>query len=220
MAPAQKPSKQRKTMRTLGFALLIIGLIILAFSLYALFSDGDNTGENAAHDESANSSRSESQTDTDSSNSDDTTTQEIPRLELITLGVSAPIEHVGVNEDGNMQEPSNTEIVAWYSGGSYPGEGTNAVLAGHVDNRNNPEGGIFGQLETLTEGDEISYITDDGLLTYHVTTMNVYPYDDAPLDEIYSQSGPERLTLITCSGTWYPELEQYGDRLVVVAERI
>ena len=219
MAPARKPSKQRKAIRTLGFALLIIGLIILAFSLYALFGGSDNTGNNSAHD-NTNASQSENQTDAANSNSNDTTTQEIPRLELTTLGVSAPIEHVEVNEDGNMQEPSNTEIVAWYSGGSYPGEGSNAVFAGHVDNRNNPEGGIFGQLETLTEGDEISYITNDGLLTYQVTTMNVYPYDDAPLDEIYGQSGPERLTLITCSGTWYPELEQYGDRLVVVAERI
>ena len=42
----------------------------------------------------------------------------------------------------------------------------------------------------------------------------------ANLDQLFTRSGPPRLTLITCGGPFLPEFRSYRDNVVVVAEPV
>lgn len=212
--------------KRLGWSLLASAALLAGATSWYVVTNNGSDGDSVAT--SANQSRAADNADAGESNDSDenTTTSnnqttELPRLELPQFDVSAPIESVGRNEDGNMQEPSRSNIVSWYERGAFPGNEGNAVLAGHVDTPENPRGGIFGDLDQLDPGDEIIFMTEaDEAITYRVSTMDIYPYDDAPLSEIFGETSYDRLTLITCSGHWNSELSIYEDRLVVIADRI
>ncbi len=52
---------------------------------------------------------------------------------------------------------------------------------------------------------------------YQVEGSASYPYNSAPLDEIFGWSAEPRLALITCKGDWSQGERTYADRLVVFA---
>jgi len=212
--------------KLLGWSLVAFAVIIAgATTWYAITHNGSGidtaTTSTSQSRTVSNDDVSESNDRSEDTASTDNQTTELPRLELPQFDVSAPIESVGRNEDGNMREPSRSNIVSWYERGAFPGNEGNAVLAGHVDTPESPRGGIFGDLDQLDPGDEINFITEaNEAITYRVSTMDVYPYDNAPLSEIFGETSYDRLTLITCSGHWNSELSIYEDRLIVVADRI
>lgn len=144
----------------------------------------------------------------------------IPRLDIPTIEVSAAIEEAGLTGGGGMAEPTTPQIVARYKYGAFPGEGSNTILAGHVDADYGASSGVFRRLPDLRQGDKITFVTKNEPIHYRVTTMNSYRLDNAPLREIFKSTDHDRLTLITCGGTWNSERETYEERLIVVVERI
>lgn len=133
----------------------------------------------------------------------------IPRLAVNTSMIEAPIV-------GNYWDISRlTDQVAHLAGTSYPGEGSNTVLAGHITI---PDAGWgpFQNLETLQNGDRVFVEHGAETYVYVVTeTRIVGPSEVA----VAFPSDDERLTLITCAN-WDDLADDYTQRFVVVATRL
>jgi LPXTG-site transpeptidase (sortase) family protein len=134
--------------------------------------------------------------------------------------VDAPLVAKGIDGAGRMQVPDSPEEVAWYQFSSWPGEGGNAVLSGHVDYHGYGPA-VFARLRDLTVGDFVEVRSLDGDSHWYVVTQRVaYEADGAPIDEIVGPSGRETVTLITCDGTFNGGSVGYSHRLVVRAESL
>ena len=146
--------------------------------------------------------------------------QQPVRLIIPALGVDAPIEAVGQDEDAQMGLPSSVATVAWYNLGPIPGETGNAVMAGHLDDvRGRPA--VFWDLGELEAGDEIIVrFADKQERRFAVTGMESYAAEDAPLERIFGADFMRDLNLITCDGAWDAESKLYERRLVVYTRRI
>lgn len=139
------------------------------------------------------------------------------RLEIPSLEIDADVQHVGINADGNMANPSNFTDVGWYKYGPAPGENGSAVLAGHVDNGLGLSG-IFKHLDSVSPGDDIYVTTEAGnTLRFEVVSVRSYPYNETPAEIVFNPGGQPRLNLITCAGNWLAQEKTYDERLVVSA---
>ncbi|MEL3974348.1 class F sortase [Rossellomorea oryzaecorticis] len=138
-------------------------------------------------------------------------------LSIPALDLEAPVKEFGLDDEGNMELPKNGEDVAWFELGSKPGEGGNAVLAGHVDDEKAPA--VFFQLKELEIGDEIYLSGKNGeRLTFVVREKVAYQKDDAPLRKIFGPTDKRMLNLITCTGYFDKDIRNYVERLVVYTE--
>ncbi|MCE7080489.1 class F sortase [Streptomyces sp. ST2-7A] len=138
-------------------------------------------------------------------------------ISLPRTGRDAPLEPVGVNEDGTMEIPEDVSRVGWYRFGPAPGaEKGSAVLAGHVDAAGG-ERGAMAALYDVRAGDIVT-IRREGAepLRYEVTARELIEKRDLP-DELFRRDGPPVLTLITCGGPYDPERGGYASNLVVTA---
>lgn len=142
------------------------------------------------------------------------------RLLIPSLGVDAPIEGVGQNEDDFMESPSTVAKVAWYNLGAVPGEPGNAVMAGHLDDvKGRPA--VFWDLDELEADDEIVVqLSDDSEIRFAVISVEIYDAEAAPLARIFGVDFERDLNLITCDGEWDAQSKLYEKRLVVYARRI
>ena len=140
------------------------------------------------------------------------------RLRIQRLGIDAAVEQVGKNATGAMANPSSFRTVGWYKLGAKPGEGGNAVFAGHVNNALT-SAGVFEHLGELSLGDTVEVVGEGGKsLTFIVREISTYVPEEAPLEAIFATSGPPQVVLITCDGDWNEARRQFNKRLVVVAQ--
>lgn len=144
-------------------------------------------------------------------------------IQIEAAGVDAPIERVGII-DGVMQNPSGPWVVAWYEDLAALGEGSNVVMAGHVDYWNVGPA-VFWNLSQLVPGDVIRVIGEGGLVVdYAVDWLRNYVVADmtpADIEEVVGVTARECLTLITCSiGSWDPVTQQYLERMALRATEI
>ena len=142
-------------------------------------------------------------------------------LGIPAIGVDAPVE-VRTTVDGTMQDPTDPWIAAWYDDSAFPGTGSNAVFAGHVDD---PAGGgpaLFAHLDELRPGDEIVVQGGEGeVWRYRVVWMRTYAATGGPIwVDLTGPTPGEVVTLITCAGAWDAQADTYRDRLVVRAARV
>lgn len=139
------------------------------------------------------------------------------RLSVPSLGIDANVQAVGLGKTGNMAVPTNYTDVAWYRGGTTPGQVGSAVFDGHVDNGFGLDG-VFKHLGSIQIGDHVDVTTKGGTTyTYVVTDVQEYPYDAVPTSAIFHASDATRLTIITCEGAWISGKKTYDHRLVVYA---
>jgi hypothetical protein len=140
------------------------------------------------------------------------------RLAAPRLGVDAPVDPVGVRADGQMALPEDVERVGWYRFGPAPGAAGSAVIAGHVDDREQGLGALAPLREAVV-GDELLVTDDAGTTTrWRLVSREVISKQALPLERLFRRDGPARLTLITCGGPFLPEYGSYRDNVVVVAE--
>jgi sortase (surface protein transpeptidase) len=137
-------------------------------------------------------------------------------LQIETIDVSRfPIRGVGLEPDGQLEIPDETEI-GWYEYGATAGRPGATVLAAHVNWRGS--NGPFAQLGTVEPGDQIEVALDDGTIrNYLVTERTMYPKLMLPRERIWRNTGPEELVLITCGGDFNPEIRSYRSNIVVYA---
>ena len=140
------------------------------------------------------------------------------RLRIGALGVDAPIEAVGVDpRTGEMELPATVREVAWYRFGPSPGQAGSAVLAAHVDFKDQGPG-VFFDLKTLEPGDRIEVSLEDGeVKNFRVAARDIYRKDELPLAAVFARQGAPVLTLITCGGGFNPSIGHYDSNVVVYA---
>lgn len=140
----------------------------------------------------------------------------IPPAELTidALGISDSVRPVGLEESGAMEVPGVTEI-GWYLHGAVPGRAGATVLVAHVWWGDTP--GPFHALGSLEPGAPVEVGLDDGT-THHYTVVERAVYDKYALpDNLWRNSGPETLVLITCGGDFDRATNRYEDNIVVYA---
>jgi hypothetical protein len=153
-------------------------------------------------------------------------------IQIDVMGVDAYVERAEIDETGTMQDPSGPWVVAWYEDLAAVGEGSNVVMAGHVDYWNT-EGGaaVFSALkpwspEAIGEGALIEVYGEDGeVYEYEVVSNKLYDMqnDMTPeviRDEIVGPTDEETLTIITCGGDFNYETGEYYSRAVIRAKAV
>jgi len=135
-------------------------------------------------------------------------------LSAATIGVeAAPIRPVGVDTEGYFDVPEREEV-GWYSFGPTPGEGGSSVLAAHISTDGKP--GVFRDLRDLDTGHELSVQFDDeSSESFVVLGLVQYSKEVLPIDRLFDRSGPPSMVLITCGGTFNPQLDSYDDNIIV-----
>ena len=140
------------------------------------------------------------------------------RLVVPARGVDTAVEPVGVEPDGQMTLPADVDRVGWYRFGPAPGAEGSAVIAGHVDDREQGLGAM-APLRDAAVGDEVVVTDAEGTeIRWRVVSREVIQKRVLPLDRLFARTGPARLTLITCGGPFLPEFGSYRDNVVVIAE--
>lgn len=143
---------------------------------------------------------------------------EVPRkLQIDDLEIDAPVQAVGVASDGTMEIPGPTDV-GWYRFGAAPNEEGAIVLAGHI--AFNGVDGAFRKLSELDPGTRVEVEMNDGSLrAYQVLQVDRYRKESLPA-ETWTKSGPERLVLITCGGSFDEERRRYDSNVVATATPI
>jgi len=137
-------------------------------------------------------------------------------LQIDSIDVSRyPVRGVGLEDDGQLEIPDETEI-GWYKYGATAGYPGATVLAAHVNWRGSI--GPFAKLGTVEPGDQIEVALDDGATrNYVVTERTMYGKLMLPRERIWRNTGPEELVLITCGGEFNPEIRSFKSNIVVYA---
>lgn len=126
-----------------------------------------------------------------------------------------PVRPIGLEDDGELEIPDETEI-GWYRYGATAGAPGTTVLAAHVSW--NGTTGPFFELGRIDPGARVSVTLDDGTAReYEVIERARYEKDELPRDRIWRTTGPETLVLITCGGDFNPDIRRYRDNIVVYA---
>jgi len=141
-------------------------------------------------------------------------------IQIDTAQVSADIERIGIVE-GVMQNPSGPWIVSWYEDLPSLGQGSNVVMAGHVDYWNVGPAVFWALKEPgLAEDDAIRVVAEDQTVyEYAVQWSRTYSIDELTPEtinaEIVGPTDDEVLTLITCGGEFDAARGEYLSRIVV-----
>lgn len=139
------------------------------------------------------------------------------RLRIPTIDVDTKVEVVGKDTKGRMDVPKQTDQVGWYQYGAKANQTGNVILAGHLDDTDGPA--VFYDLAKVKQGQRIEVSSKTGeKVSYVVTNVKSYPVDQAPVGSIFGATLAQRLTLITCVGT-FTQSKGYDERLVVTAEQ-
>lgn len=140
------------------------------------------------------------------------------RVSIGRLGVQAPVDPVGVYEDGSVEIPEDITRVGWYQFGAGPGQGSGStVIVGHRDGFD--EGpGAFYSISALEPGDVVELALADGSTrSYEVVSREAIDRGLLPSDGVFDEDGPERLTLISCIGYFDRDNGGYQQNVVVTA---
>ena len=142
------------------------------------------------------------------------------RLWVGRVAAAVPVVPVGVDERGEMAVPEDVRTVGWYRYGPRPGASSgSSVLSGHVDDRVQGRG-AFADLGEVESGDPIEVELADGTrLAYRVRTIERIAKDQLAVDQLFTRSGPPRITLVTCGGDFDRTTRTYEENVVVTAER-
>ncbi len=131
------------------------------------------------------------------------------RLSIPSIGVDAQVEQVDFL--GVPQDPGH---VAWFRSGAAPGEAGTATFDGHLDWTGGPA--VFWNLSRVRPGDDVWVGGGGGQLQdWRVDLTQSVPYTSAPPAWLYANSGPPRISIITCDGTWLGS--GYANRLLIRA---
>jgi hypothetical protein len=139
-------------------------------------------------------------------------------LTIPSVGISTPIDSIGVTATGIVAIPADARRVGWYRFGPTPGDAHgSSVIVGHVDSLTQGLGALF-PLKSVHLGDLIKVRRADwSVVTYQVVERRLYLKQGLPWPLFFSSEGPARLTVITCGGPYLRGDGGYQDNLIVTA---
>jgi sortase (surface protein transpeptidase) len=145
------------------------------------------------------------------------------RIAIPAIGVDSVVNPSGLNPDGTLEVPApgpRYDEAAWYTGSASPGQDGPSVILGHIDSaRNGPS--VFYELSRLQPLDEFTVTRADGVvLVFRVNSVQQYPKDAFPSQEVYGPTPRPEMRLITCGGPFDDSARSYRDNTVVYASRI
>ncbi len=137
----------------------------------------------------------------------------VDRLRIARIGLDVEVTHspfVVQNGSGSWAIPAFLPGHAEHTGGA--GAAGNAVLFGHVTHPT--DGSIFKDVHLLRVGDPLGVQSGDVAFQYVVAEVIRVSRTDVwvlePTDE-------PMLSLVTCTGQWLPQLQDFAERLIVRA---
>ena len=114
------------------------------------------------------------------------------------------------------------DLVGYSEGSAYPGQEGNMILVGH--NYGYGYNGVFVRLGRLKAGNKVHVVNNAGqTFTYQVETVTKVKWRSKSFGELtqhlsfLATAGPERLTLVSCSGA---DVEPFPERIYVVAKPV
>ncbi|HWG12381.1 MAG TPA: class F sortase [Streptosporangiaceae bacterium] len=143
------------------------------------------------------------------------------KIQIPSIGVSAPIEQVGLLTNGEVQTPPLTvhNLTGWYKYGPTPGEDGASVILGHVDDYQGLS--VFYYLKDLVKGDQIGVTLADGITAnFVVDGLQNASKDDFPTQQVYGKVGYPGLRLITCGGSFDSATGHYDNNIIVYAHLV
>jgi len=148
------------------------------------------------------------------------------RLIIPKIGVNAEVNDRVIGPDGAMGIPNGKDDVVWYDFmnfaglGGFPGiAGSNALFSGHVDYHPNYTA-VFWDLRQLVPGDEIDVQLLDGSYVKYIVDWSAWIGDTDNFTQFAAKDGFDRLTIVTCIGSFDSSTRNYSNRLVLRATRV
>jgi len=138
-------------------------------------------------------------------------------LHLPALNVTAAVDPVD-SVHGVLQVPDDISRVGWWRHSVPPGSLTGStVIDGHIDSAAAGAGALF-HLAELKPGEPITISTATGaVITYQVQARRVYPKAQGLPADLFAQTGPARLVIISCGGNFNTSNRSYDDNIVIFA---
>lgn len=136
------------------------------------------------------------------------------RISIPRIGISAPIESVGLQRGGILRVP-DVGRAGWFDGGPRPGEVGRSVVIGHLDTNRGPA--LFARVPQLGRGTMVEIADREGdVHRYRITGRRQVAKRRFPTSEVYGRAGEPVLVLITCGGEFVPG-RGYEDNVLVYA---
>lgn len=139
---------------------------------------------------------------------------------LFTLPVArldqGTVEPVDVNAQSRLVPPE--AAVGWYRNEAGLGRPGSALFVAHIayNGRNGP----FRWLDAARVGDEATVgLADGSLHSYVVSSIEVYLKEEVPFDALTGTTGPDRIAIVTCTGSFDKAKRSYDSNLVILAVR-
>jgi hypothetical protein len=154
------------------------------------------------------------------------------RLRMPSLGVNAPFENIGLDPGAAadasgkqpLGSPKDRTKAGWYASGPAPGSGQGTILTNGHTYRNGSA--IFKEdfSKRIAVGQRIFVTLDNGTTCIYavervwreVNAKREYPRI-VTAEKLYDFEGPERLFLVTCSGSWNAIAQDYESVSMLVA---
>ena len=141
-------------------------------------------------------------------------------LRIPAIRISAAVVPTTVEPNGAVIVPDDITTVGWYAPGPRPGDATGStVIVGHRDGVAQGHGALYS-LGALNLGDHVVITMSQGIMIrYRVVAREVLSkraFAKAAPD-YFATTGPPRLTLITCGGTYSKADGGYQANVIVTA---
>ncbi|MEJ2871488.1 class F sortase [Actinomycetospora sp. OC33-EN08] len=145
------------------------------------------------------------------------------RISIPAIGVESVVNPSGLNPDGTLEVSApgpRYDQASWYTGSASPGQDGPSVILGHIDSaRNGPS--VFYRLAQLRPLDEFIVTRADGAsLVFRVNSVQQYPKNAFPSQQVYGPTPRPEMRLITCGGPFDDSARSYRDNTVVYASPI
>jgi hypothetical protein len=143
-----------------------------------------------------------------------------PNTVLLPKGGRASLVRSGVAGDGTLQIPDGVGKAALW-GAALDGPAGATLIAGHINWAG--VAGPFAELWGAQAGQTVTIVDAGGKrLTFAVDQVLTVDKDNLPqhADELFGQTGPHRLVLVTCGGKWVGGALGYDENRVVIAHPV
>lgn len=141
-----------------------------------------------------------------------------PGTVRLPAGGTASLVRKDLGPGGELPIPADLGQATWW-GAELGAAGGASVFAGHVNWRGAT--GPFAELWSARIGGEVTIVDSAGKTwRFRVSQLVTVHKDDLPAraDELFGQSGPHRVVLVTCGGRWVGGADGYEENRVVVAD--
>lgn len=141
-----------------------------------------------------------------------------PGTVRLPAGGTAALVRKDLGPGGELPIPDDLGQATWWGAGLDAAGGA-SVFAGHVNWRGAT--GPFAELWNAGIGGVVTIVDSAGKTwRYRVSQLVTVHKDDLPAraDDLFGQSGPHRVVLVTCGGRWVGGSDGYEENRVVIAD--